>query len=75
LSLFDPRRLQNRYLRSGECLFNRRWLNQLRAPDWFVGLGHNANDFVRRFQQRLQCRHANFASADKNDAHANYGVS
>jgi hypothetical protein len=47
----------------------------LRAPDWFVGLGHNADDFVRRLPQSLQCRHANFAGADKNDAHPDYDVS
>jgi hypothetical protein len=75
LSIFDPSRLQNRYIRSGECVPNRRWLDRLRAPDWFVGLGHNADDFVLRLQQSLQRRHANFASADKNDAHADYGVS
>src|SRR5206468_5518222 len=70
LSLFDPSRLQNRYVCPGECLLNRRWLDQLRASDWFVGLGHNADDVVLRLQQSLQRRRADFARADENDAHA-----
>src|SRR4029077_17774298 len=53
-----------------DCFLNRRWLYQLSPPDWFVGLRHNPNDFVFRFKQRLECRHADFARADENDAHA-----
>jgi hypothetical protein len=30
---------------------------------------------VLRLQQSLQRRHANFARGDKNDAHADYGLS
>jgi hypothetical protein len=51
-------------------------LHPLVAPDGFVGLRDHANQFMRgRAEQRAQCRHANFASADENDAHAVcYGI-
>jgi hypothetical protein len=70
LSIFDARRLQNWHRRFGERLFNRRRLDFLFAPDRFVWLGDEPNDFVLGFSERLKCRHTDFARADKNNAHA-----
>ena len=46
LSIFDPLRLQDRYLGSNERPFDRRRLNSLFAPHGFIWLGDDPNDLV-----------------------------
>ncbi len=46
------------------------------APDRFVRLGDDSYNLVFGFEQRAQRRHADFARADKDNAHAaSYGIS
>jgi len=70
LSIFDARGLQDRHLHLSCRLFDWRRFDTLIPPNGFVRLRDDCNDFVLGFLQRLQCRRADFARADKDDAHA-----
>ena len=76
-SIFDPRRLQDRHLSSGKRLFDRGRFDTLIAPGRFVRLRDDPGELMlSQSQKSSQRRHADFARANKDDAHAaSYGIS
>ncbi len=54
---------------SAQCGLDRRRGDLLFAADRFVRLGNDSDKFVLGVLERAQCRHADFASADEDNAH------